>query len=111
MRLPLLAKLVLNRFFFQKTVAILLLIFIIYSLQSFLPIFLITFLFSYLFLDAGEFLKGKIDHFVSHMKDSPTKKRLKKFFSLNIIVTAIYVTFVLVVIFLFYSLVPKLLEE
>ncbi|MDP2103905.1 MAG: AI-2E family transporter [Candidatus Gracilibacteria bacterium] len=111
MRLPFIFKLVFNRYFFQKLFAILLLALLIYLLESFLAIFLITFLFSYLFLDVSKTIHEKLGQLSTHLKHRFSKKFLRTFSSLPVIITIVYVSFIVIVVSLFYTLIPHLLEE
>lgn len=60
MKVPFLFKLVINRFFFEKIAALVLLGVLLYALSSFLLIFLFTFLFAFLFLDLAKWMQKKI---------------------------------------------------
>lgn len=111
MRLPFIFKLVFNRYFFQKLFAILLLALLIYLLESFLAIFLITFLFSYLFLDVSKTIHEKLGQLSTHLKHRFSKKFLRTFSSLPAIITIVYISFIVIVVSLFYTLIPHLLEE
>lgn len=111
MRLPFLAKLILNRYFFQKLFAIALLLIGIYFLESFLAIFLIAFLFSYLFLDVAKAISFKMVQLSNHMSHRFVRKFFRTGSSLPIVITFVYIGFVTVVVSLFYTLIPHLLEE
>jgi predicted PurR-regulated permease PerM len=111
MRLPFLFKLILNRYFFQKIFAIMLLFAGIYFLESFLAIFLIAFLFSYLFLDVAKAISVKMLQLSDHMSHRLVRKFFRTTSSLPVVITIVYVSFITVVISLFYTLIPHLLEE
>lgn len=111
MRIPFILKLVFNRYFFQKLFAILLLVAVLYLLESFLVIFLITFLFSFLFLDISKTIRVKLVAWFGHIRDKKTRELLTKIFSLQAIITITYLTFIVVVVSLFYTLIPHLVEE
>ncbi|NCP76756.1 hypothetical protein GW830_01265 [bacterium] len=111
MHFPFLFKLILNRYFFQKLFAITLLLIGIYFLESFLAIFLIAFLFSYLFLDVAKVISLKMVQLSDHMSHRLVRKFFRTGSSLSIVITFVYITFILVVISLFYTLIPHLLEE
>ncbi len=111
MRLPFLFKLILNRYFFQKIFAIMLLFAGIYFLESFLAIFLIAFLFSYLFLDVAKAISVKMLQLSDHMSHRLVRKFFRTTSSLPVVITLVYVSFITVVISLFYTLIPHLLEE
>lgn len=111
MRLPFLFKLIFNRYFFQKLFAITLLFIGIYFLESFLAIFLIAFLFSYLFLDVAKSISFKMVQLSDHMSHRLVRKFFRTGSSLPVVITFVYITFIVVVISLFYTLIPHLLEE
>ena len=111
MRLPFLFKLVLNRYFFQKIFAITLLFLGIYFLESFLAIFLIAFLFSYLFFDVAKVISAKMVQFSDHVSHRLVRKFFRTGSSLPVVITLVYIGFIAVVISLFYTLIPHLLEE
>ena len=111
MRLPFLFKLILNRYFFQKLFAIALLFIGIYFLESFLAIFLIAFLFSYLFLDVAKAISMKMLQFSDHISHRVVRKFLRTGATLPVVITFVYATFIVVIVSLFYTLIPQLLEE
>lgn len=111
MRLPFLFKLIFNRYFFQKLFAVALLFIGIYFLESFLAIFLIAFLFSYLFLDVAKVISVKMVQLSNHMSHRLVRKFFRTGSSLPVVITLVYITFIVVVISLFYTLIPHLLEE
>jgi len=66
-----------------------------YLFKEFLGIFLLTFVFSYLFLTSSEFLKLKLDIFLSfNIKDKKKLKLLENFCGLNLIITILYLLFI-----------------
>ena len=98
--------------FVSKFVAYLILIIAFYAFSDFLGIFLLTFIFWYLFLTLAEFLKEKVDLFLSKYCTIPkTQKFLKKIFWLNFIIISIYVIFIWIIIFIVSDMVPKLINE
>ncbi|HBB27223.1 TPA: hypothetical protein DCZ36_01850 [Candidatus Gracilibacteria bacterium] len=111
MHIPFLFKLILNRYFFQKIFAITLLFIGIYFLESFLAIFLIAFLFSYLFLDVAKAISLKMIQLSDHMSHRLVRKFLRTGSSLPVVITVVYITFIAIVVSLFYTLIPHLLEE
>lgn len=111
MHIPFLFKLILNRYFFQKIFAITLLFIGIYFLESFLAIFLIAFLFSYLFLDVAKSISLKMIQLSDHMSHRLVRKFFRTGSSLPIVITVVYITFIAIVVSLFYTLIPHLLEE
>lgn len=111
MRLPFLFKLIFNRYFFQKLFAIALLCVAIYFLESFLVIFLIAFLFSYLFLDVAKVISLKMVQFSDHISHRIIRRFFRTSSALPVVITLVYVTFIVVIVSLFYTLIPHLLEE
>ncbi len=111
MKLPFLLRLIFNRYFFQKAVAIALLGLFAYALSDFLLIFLITFLFAYLFLDLSNWLSAKAAHFSKNTNSKILKSFISRFNKLPIIVTGLYLVFVTLVVFIFSNLVPHVLQE
>lgn len=83
----------------------------IYFLESFLAIFLIAFLFSYLFLDVAKAISVKMLQLSDHMSHRLVRKFFRTTSSLPVVITIVYVSFITVVISLFYTLIPHLLEE
>ena len=111
MRIPFLFKLIFNRHFFEKIAAIGLVVFLIYLLESFLFIFLVTFLFAYLFLDLSKWIGKRLTKIVKSMESGWLKSALIWMNRLPIIVTIIYVAFVIIIGTLFYNLIPQIIEE
>lgn len=111
MRLPFLFKLIINRYFFEKLVALAILGIMLYALSSFLLIFLFTFLFAYLFTDLAKWLKHKIHLLVERIHSAKLKKILLMCNKTPILITLIYLVFVTVIVAVFYSFIPHLIEE
>lgn len=98
--------------FLQKITAYVLLILAFYLLQDFLLIFFLTFVFAYLFLTFGEYLKHKFDCFIEKILRSKKEVHfLKNFFSLNIIIIFLYLSFIGVIFFALSDMLPKLVSE
>lgn len=107
-----LLKLLFNKTLLQKLTAYLLFVLAFYSLQDFILVLFLTFIFSYLFLTFWTFLKVKFDEFI--VKIVRGKKELaflKRFFSLNIIIIFLYLSFVWAIFFALSSLLPELTRE
>jgi predicted PurR-regulated permease PerM len=111
MRLPFLFKLIFNRYFFEKIVALSILGLIMYALQSFLLIILFAFLFAYLFLDLAKWLSVKITYIVRSIRSRPVRSILLRCNKLPILISIIYLAFISIVGAMFYSLIPQLIEE
>lgn len=100
-----------SRLFFQKISAFIILIFIGYLLKDFLALFLITFIFAYLFLEIGTALAKKIHDWGLHGKKTRTRQLAAEYATTNIVVTCLYVIFVVILTFLFVSIIPKIGTE
>ena len=76
----------------------------------YLGLFLITFIFAYLSLEVAEFLRTKI---ISQKEKNANTfwKTLEKYLSTNVLVTIIYILFILMVIWLFASILPQIIKE
>ena len=81
-----------------------------YVFRGFLGLFLITFIFAYLSLEVAEFLRAK---FIFQKEKNPNKfwKFFEKYLATNILVTIIYILFILMVIWLFASILPQIIKE
>ncbi|QFR38989.1 AI-2E family transporter [Candidatus Gracilibacteria bacterium 28_42_T64] len=98
--------------FFKKVTAYGLLILLFYVFKDFLGIFFLIFIFSYLFLTFGEFLKEKADLLVEKLFQSKKKRTIgKQLFCLNTIILLEYLIFVGIIIFTLSDLLPKLIGE
>lgn len=105
-----LLPLIFSQAFFKKIFAIACLVILFYVFRGFLGLFLITFIFAYLSLEVAEFLRAKI---IFQKEKNPNKfwKFLEKYLSTNILVTIIYILFILMVIWLFASILPQIIKE
>jgi len=101
-------KIFINKIFFQRILAYALLIGFFYIFHDFILIFFLTFIFSYLFLSSGEFIKKKLDKFIDKHKFS---KKLKTVFSLNFLIILEYVLFLTILVFTVSDIIPKLIWE
>ncbi len=97
-----------SRVFFQKISAFFILIIIGYFLKDFLALFLITFIFAYLFLEMGTTLAKKIHDWWLHGHKTRTRRLAAEYATTNIVVTFLYLFFILVLGFLFVSIIPKI---
>lgn len=111
MRIPFIFKLIINRYFFEKIAALILLGLLLYALGSFLLIFLFTFLFAYLFLDLAKWLMVKVYQFVEQIQSERIKEALLWCNRPTIVITIIYIVFIIMITAMFYSLIPQLIEE
>lgn len=93
--------------FFKKLFALAIFLWIVFVLKSFVPLFLITFIFAYLFLEVAKFTHTKI-HNYSLEKNHKFFIFLREHLSINIIVSIVYIIFVIILIFLFSTLIPKI---
>lgn len=96
----------------QKAIAYLLLILCFYLLKGFLLVFFLTFIFGYLFLSAGKFLKWHIDSMLLKKCSSEQAGRAAcKMIPLNLIIVIEYLVFIFFIVFTLSSLIPKLVTE
>lgn len=105
-----LLPLIFSEKFFQKILAIILLIILFITFKGFLGLFLITFIFAYLALEVSEFLHTWIAE-KSKTSNENIWKKLKKIFTINTIVTILYIFFVLMLVWLVMSIFPKIAHE
>lgn len=101
-------KIFINKIFFQRILAYLLLIGFFYVFHDFILVFFLTFIFSYLFLSSWEFLKKKLDIFIDKHKFN---KKYKKIFSLNLLIALEYILFITILAFTVSNIIPKLITE
>lgn len=106
-----LIPLIFSSAFFEKLFAFGFLLFISYILTDFLILFFITFLFSYLFLEAGTWLTNTIHAWWLHSKRSKTSELALRYNNTNIIVTILYIVFISVLILLFTNIIPQIIRE
>lgn len=99
-----------SEIFFRKIFAILCLVAILVFFRDFLVLFLIIFIFSYLSLEFGEFLFSKIENF-HEKKKNKLSRFLKKYFTINTIVTILYIIFIALIFYIIVRIFPKILEE
>lgn len=105
-------KLLSNRIILQKFIAYVLLILAFFLLQDFIFILFLTFIFSYLFLTFWTFLKYKFDNFITKIiRWEKWIKFFKNFFSLNIIIIFLYLSFIWTIFLSLSNLVPELTNE
>lgn len=101
-----------NNLFFKKVFALIIFIFAIYLLKDFFLIILLTFLFSYLFLNLGGFIHFFFkDRMINMKKDSYFNKILFSLTSFNSIVTILYIFFLSGLFFWLYYGTPIIIEE
>ena len=100
-----------SRLFFQKISAFFILIIIGYLLKDFLALFLITFIFAYLFLEMGTTLAKKIHDWGLHGHKTRTRRLAAEYATTNIVVTFLYILFIVILGFLFISIIPKIGTE
>jgi predicted PurR-regulated permease PerM len=106
-----LIPLIFSELFFQKLLAFGSLIFIGYLLSDFLWLFFITFLFAYLFLEVGTWLTLRIHAWGIHTKRSKAAELALRYNNTNIVVTLLYIVFILIIVFLFVSIIPQIIVE
>lgn len=108
--MKLLFSIIFSKKFFQKIFAFFLIILAFFIFKGFLGLFLITFIFSYLSLEVAEFLKEKI-HSQAQKKNQSFWILLNKHLSINLAVTILYIIFILMIIWLVSSILPKIVQE
>lgn len=102
--------LIFSKNFFTKIFAIALILLVVWVFRGFFSLFLITFIFSYLSLEVAQFLRKKI--LIQSAKNPHSFwKILEKYGRINNLVTILYILFVLLVIWLFASILPKIAME
>lgn len=95
----------------QKITTFVILIGLGFLLRDFLVLFFITFIFAYIFLEVGEILSHKIHDWGSRGKKDTPHKIAEKYATTNTIVTILYVFFILIIVFIFVSILPKISSE
>lgn len=95
----------------QKLTTFFLIVILGFFLQDFLILFFITFLFAYLFLEVGEMLAHKIYNWWRQWKKDTPHIIAAKYATTNTVVTILYLVFVLIIVFIFANIVPKISEE
>ena len=111
MKLPFIAKLIFNRYFFEKIGVLFLLGVVLYTLQAFFLIILFTFLFAFLFQDLSKFLRNKFTYLIQNTKGTIWSPILERINTLPIMICRVYVVFICIVSVVIYGLVPQLLNE
>lgn len=98
----------LNRKFFKKLFAYLLLIVFIIVLQDFIGIFFLTFIFAYLAYSGAQYLYQKLQ---SCSNKHPVFRFLAKYSSVNIIICLEYALSIAMIVFILHDILPQLLNE
>ena len=99
----------LNKVFFQKVIAYIILVLLVLILKDFALVLFLTFLFSYLFLTFWNFLKQKIDCLTDKVvNDVKTRHFFKNMLSTNVIIIFLYLAFVSLLFFSVSDMIPKL---
>ncbi|HRI36147.1 MAG TPA: hypothetical protein PK765_03655 [bacterium] len=111
MRVPFILRVIFNRALFLKIFALLLLGSGLWLFRGFIGVFFITFIFSYLFLDLGKNLHAKIIGQVEKKTDGAIREWLVRNLTVNTLVTLLYISFVIVIVVIISTFVPKLVEE
>lgn len=111
MRLPFFLRFVFNRYFFEKMAAFALLGLFAYALSDFLFIFLVTFLFAFLFLDLSTWITKRIEAFSKTLPAGKFRSGINAVNRISVVVTGVYLIFIIAVVFLFSNLVPQVLQE
>ena len=110
MFIPKIFKVILTKWFFQTLFAIVLLWLITFFLSDYLVLILWIFLFSFLFNALWMFIKKKIDYYLMKNRNKYTIY-IRKLISFKIIITFIYLVFILLLIYAISDLVPIFISE
>lgn len=98
--------------FYHKAIAYGILILFLYLFKDFALLFFLTFIFAYLFYSWAKFLKQKLDLFLDrNCKKEKYLPILKKIFSINFIIIFEYLIFLILIISIISSAIPKLQNE
>ena len=97
--------------FWKKLIAYFILFLIGYSLKDFLVLFFVTFLFTYIFLELGVYLAKKIHNWWLQWKADKAHILAQKYATANIVITALYIIFVGILIFIFVNIIPQIGTE
>ena len=106
-----LIPLIFSAIFFEKLFAFGFLLIIGYLLSDFLVLFFITFLFAYLFLEAGSWLTNIIHAWWLHNKRSIAAELVLRYNNTNIVVTILYILFITIIILIFVNIIPQIIRE
>lgn len=109
--IKILFPLIFSKTFFRKIFIIALLIGFFFIFKGFLSLFLITFIFSYLSLEVAEFLQNLLKQWLANNPNSVFWKKIVKYLHINILVTILYIFFVVMIVWLVVSIIPKIGEE
>ena len=97
--------------FWKKLIAYTLLLLIGYAIKDFLILFFITFLFAYIFLELGTWLANKIHTWWETGKQDTPHKIARKYATANIVISVLYIIFVLILVFIFVNILPQIGRE
>ena len=106
-----LIPLVFSGAFFEKLFAFSFLFLVGYLLSDFLILFFITFLFAYLFLEVGTWISGIIHTWGLHEKRNKAAEIALRYNNTNIVVSILYIIFILIIVFLFVNIIPQIIIE
>lgn len=93
-----------NRIFFQRVFAYLLIIIVAYFLSDFLVVFLMAFLFAYIFFSSWSYISQKIQSIRFLWKT-------RYFFSPNLIISLEYLIFLWVIFLIVINVLPKIITD
>ncbi len=106
-----LIPLIFSGIFFEKLFAFGFLFLVGYLLSDFLILFFITFLFAYLFLEVGSWISGIIHRWGLYKRRNRAAEIALRYNSTNIVVSVLYVLFILIIVFLFVNIIPQIIIE
>lgn len=94
--------------FWRKLIAFSILFLIGYSLNNFIILFFITFLFAYIFLELWTYLAQKIHTWGTHWKWDRAHLLARKYATVSIVITGLYVVFIGILVFIFVNIIPQI---
>jgi predicted PurR-regulated permease PerM len=94
--------------FWKKLIAYTLLFLIGYALRDFLVLFFVTFLFAYIFLELGTWLAQRIHTWWVHGRADRAHMLARKYATANIVISALYVIFIGILVFIFVNILPQI---
>ncbi len=104
-------RIIFSKHILQKLIAFFLFIVAIYLLRDFLPLFLVTFIFAYLFIEVAKFLSSKIQHSADNNLSEAQATQVKKWTSPVILVTVLYIVFIMTVSIIITTIFPRIIHE
>ncbi len=112
-KLQTLFSFIFTKTFYHKAISYWLLIVFIYFLflKDLALVFFLTFIFSYLFYSSAKFLEVNIYKFLENRISEEKLLKIKRFLSINFIITLEYIIFITVIILIISKAIPKIQSE